>query len=110
MELNQTEHQILGHHSNPGPSPSIAQFGGQLKSPGYSEVPKDCGGYMLLWIFNTAECFVYCSLPQICLDTMLFLSSTGSSFALMAWFFQLLDHLMCVHFQIIPIQLNLPQV
>ncbi len=47
------DHHLLGHHSNQGPSPSIAQFGQEAnsrKSPGYSS-------------------------PDLCLDTILSLSS-----------------------------------
>ncbi len=72
--------------------------------------------YMLLWPFNEAEFFLNSS-PDVWLDANLFLSSTDSSFDPRAWF--LLWYVLsavgpfiktCVPFQIISIQLNLPQV
>ncbi len=72
--------------------------------------------YMLLWPFNETDFFLNSS-PDVWLDTNLFLSSTGSSFDLRAWFllWYALSAVrsfikMCVPFQIISIQLNLPQV
>ena len=40
---------------------------------------------VFLWTFNAAEMFWYPS-PDLCLDTILSLSSTGNYFDLMAWF------------------------
>ena len=66
--------------------------------------------------FNIAEMFWYPS-PNLCLDTILSLSSTDNSFDLMFWF--LLWHALstvgpyidrCVPSQIMSNQLNLPQV
>ncbi len=68
--------------------------------------------YMLLWNFNEAESFL-----KKFFDWNLFLSSTGSSFDLRACFllWYALSAVrpfikMCAPFQIIPNQLNLPQV
>ncbi len=61
------------------------------------------------------NCFLNSS-PDPCLDSILFLSSTGSLFDLKAWIllwyaFSAVRSFIktCVPFQIIPIQLNLPQ-
>ena len=71
---------------------------------------------MLLETFNAAEMFCYPS-PDLCLDTILSLSSSDNYFDFMAWF--LLKHALstvgpgidrCVPFQIISNQFNLPQV
>ncbi len=90
MELNQSDHQCLDHLSNQDPSPSIAQFGQEARS----RKSPDCFKLHPLRIveakcscepstqLNTAEFF--CSLPQICLNTIPSLSSAGHSFDLMA--------------------------
>ncbi len=57
------DHQLIGHHSNQGPSPSIAQFGQEANSS---------SGY---------------SFPDLFLDAILSLNSSGISFDLRAWFF-----------------------
>ncbi len=82
MELNQSGHQCLDHLSNQDPSPLIAQFGQEARS----RKSPDC--------FMEAKCScepstqhnVFCSLPQICLNTILSLSSAGHSFDLIAYF------------------------
>ncbi len=85
MELNQSDHQCLDHLSNQDPS-SIAQFVQEARSKEswlfQTSSIKDYGGQMLLWTFNPEDFF--CSLPQICLNTILSLSSAGHSFDLMA--------------------------
>ncbi len=119
MELK-SDHQVLGHHSNQSPSPSIAQFGQEAsskKNPGcFKLIPKGNKDYMLLWSFNEAEFFMNTS-TDVWLDANLFLSSTNCSFDPRAWFllWYALSAVepfikMCVPFQIIPIQFNLPQV
>ena len=71
---------------------------------------------VFLGTVNAAEMFWYPS-PDLCLDTILSLSSMDNSFYLMSWF--LLWHALstvgpyidrCVPFQIMSNQLNLPQV
>ncbi len=116
-----SDHQVVGHHSNQSPSPSIAQFGleaSSRKSPG-------CSKLLPLRVTETT-CFCEPSMqhhfflnssPDVWFDAILSLSYTGSLFDLRAW--SLLWYAlsavrpfikMCVPFQIISIQLNLPQV
>ncbi len=84
MELNQSDHQVLHHHSNQSPSPSITQFGQETssrKSPGcfkllplrVTETTCFCETSML------QNCFLNSS-PDVWLDSNLFLSSTDCSF------------------------------
>ncbi len=75
----------------------------------------DNEGYMILWTFNEADFFLNFS-PDVWLDANLFLSSTGSYFDPRVWFmlryaFSAVRRFikMRERFQIIPIQLNLPQ-
>ncbi len=83
MELNKDDHQVLGHQSRQGPSPSIAQFGwvtSSWMSPGrpffHSRIMETT---MLLGTFSAAE--IFCCLPQICASIQsCLLSSAGSSF------------------------------
>ncbi len=71
---------------------------------------------VLIRTFNAADIFLYSS-PDVCLDTILSRRSTDNSLDFMAWFV-LLHALLtvgpyidrCVPFQIMPNQLNLPQV
>ncbi len=71
---------------------------------------------MLLWTFNAAEIVLYSS-PDLCLDTILSWRSTDNSLNFMACF--VIWHAvlpvgpyidMCLPFQIMSNQLNLPQV
>ncbi len=87
MELNQNDHQCLDPLSNQDPSPWIAQFGQEARS----RTSPGCFKLHPLRIME-AKCSCepstqqnyFCSLPQICLNTILSLSSAGHSF----------DHLM----------------
>ncbi len=99
-------------------SQSVAQFGQEAssrRSPGCFKLLPLRVTNMLLWAFNAAEILLNSS-PDVWLGAMLFLSSTGSLFDLRAWFllyaFSAVRPFIktCVPFQIIPIQLNLPQV
>ncbi len=47
MELNYSDHQLLGHHTIQSPSPSIAQFGQEASSRKSSSI-KGNRDYMLL--------------------------------------------------------------
>ena len=112
---------VLDHLPDKGPSPLIAQFGQAANSrkslDSYKLLPfKNDEDHAVLGTFNAAEMFWYPS-PDLCLDTILFGSSTDNSFNLMAWF--LLWHALStvgpyidrrVLFQILSNQLNLPQV
>ncbi len=69
MELNSSDHQVLGHHSNQSPSPSIAQFGQEASSK------KKPGCFKLLPLRVTENaCFcdpsmkqnLFWTLPQMC--------------------------------------------
>ncbi len=120
IEFNKSDHQVLGHHSNQSPSPSIVQFcleASSRKSPGCSK----------LLPFRVTETTWFCdasmqhnfflnSSPDVWFDAILSLSSTCSLFDLRAWFLLWYAFLAarpfiktCVPVQIIPIQLNLPQ-
>jgi hypothetical protein len=72
-ELDQSEHQVLGHHLDQGPSPPIAQFGwaaSYRKSlGGYKRLPfKNDGVHCVLGGPSMLEkCFG--TLPQICAST-----------------------------------------
>ncbi len=117
MELNSSDHQLLGHHSNQSPSPSIAQFGQEAsseKNPGcFKPLPlrlteTTCFCDPLMNIFFS-ELFPRCvAWPKPVSELYrLFFCPQGLVFARYALspFIK-----MCVPFQIIPIQLNLPQV
>ncbi len=119
MELNWSDHQILGHQYNQAPSPSIAQFGQEAssrKSPG-------CFKLLLLRITETTcicdplmKQIFFWTLPQMCGLTQTsfwalqaVLLTSGLVFC-SDMHYQLLDLLLRrVPFQIIPIQINLPQ-
>uniref|UniRef100_A0A672SMU7 alpha-1,2-Mannosidase n=1 Tax=Sinocyclocheilus grahami TaxID=75366 RepID=A0A672SMU7_SINGR len=87
--LEDVDHQVLGHHSNQSPSPSVAQFGQESRS-------RKSPGYFKLLPLRVTETTCFCdpsmkhnfflnSSPDVWLDANLFLSSTGSSFDLRAW-------------------------
>ena len=70
---------------------------------------------VLLGTFNAADIFLYPS-PDLCLDTILSLSSAGCSFDVMAWFLlwyalSVANHYIdrCAPFQIMSNKCNLPQ-
>ena len=77
-ELCQSDHRVLGHLPDQGPSPLIAQFGQAASSR------KSLGGSELLPFKNDG--FFWYPSPDLCLDTILSWSSTDNSFDLMAWF------------------------
>ncbi len=121
MALNQSDHQVLQHHSIQSPSPSITQFGQEAsskKSPGcFKRLPLRVTETTCFCDPSMKQNFFLNSSPDVSLDSNLFLSSTGSSFDLRAGFLlwyalSAVEHFikMCVPFQIIPIQLNFPQV
>jgi hypothetical protein len=90
LELYQSDHRVLGHLPDQGPSTPIAQFGlaaSSRKSLGGSKLLpfKNDGGHCVLGTFNDAETFWYPS-PDLCLDTILSQSSMDNSFDQMAWF------------------------
>ncbi len=62
MELNLSDHQVLGHHSRQGPSPPIAQFGcaaHSRKRPGGSKLLPftDYGGHCAHWDLQCCRIF-----------------------------------------------------
>ncbi len=60
MELNYSDHHVLGHHSNQSPSPSVAQFGQEANSK------KNPGCFKLLPLRVTeTTCFCDLSMKQI---------------------------------------------
>ncbi len=93
MELNWSDHQVLGHHTNQSPSPSIAQFGQEAsskKNPGCFKllllrVTDNIKGTCICDPSMKQNCFLNSS-PDVWLDTNLLLSSTGSYFDLRACF------------------------
>ena len=75
LELCQSDHWVLGHLPDQGPSPLIAQFGlaaSSRKGLGGSKVLplNNDEATVFLGIFNAAEMFWYPS-PDLCLDTIL---------------------------------------
>ena len=88
--LCQSDHRVLGHLPDQGRSPLIAQFGRPASSM------KSRGGCKLLTFkINGGHCYWGPSMlqkcfgslhPDLCLDTILSLSSTNNSFDLLAWF------------------------
>ncbi len=97
MELNSSDHQVLGHHSNQSPSPSNDQFGQEASS----KKNPSCSKRLPLWIME-ATCFCdpsmqqifFWTLPQTCgltqsylwaLQTSIFFTS-GLVFALICTF------------------------
>jgi hypothetical protein len=81
-----TDHRVLGHLPDQGPSPPIAQFGQSSKSFGGSKLLQflKMEATVYLGTFNAAEKFWYLS-PDLCLNTILSQSSMDNSFDLMAW-------------------------
>ena len=116
LELCQSDHQVLGHLPEQGPSPPIDQFGqaaSSRKSLGGSKLlPFKNDATVFFGTFNVAEMFG--TLPQISASTQSCLF-TDNSFHLMALF--LLWHSLSTvgsyidrPFQIMSNQLNFPQV
>ena len=100
LELCQSDHRVLGHLPDQGPSPPIAQSLGGSKLLPFKSMK------VFLGTFNAADIFWYPS-PDLYLDTILSQSSMDNSFHLKAWF--LLWHALstvgayidsCVPFQI----------
>ena len=91
MKLCQSDHQVLGHLPDQGPSSLIAQFGraaSSRKSLGGSKlIPflRMMEATVFLGTFNAADIFWHPS-PDLCLNTILYRISTDNSFDLMAWF------------------------
>ena len=86
-ELCQSDHQVLGHLPDQGPSP-VALFGWAASSRvslGINLVPPFKYDGVFLGTVNAAELFCYPS-PDLCRDTILSWSSTDNSFDFMAWF------------------------
>ncbi len=81
MELNQSDYQCLDHLSNQDPSPSIAQSDQEARS---TKSPDCFKLYPLRRPNAPVNRIVFCSLPQICLNRILSLSSAGHSFDLMS--------------------------
>ncbi len=103
MELNSSDHQLLGHHSNQSPSPSIAQFGQEAsseKNPGsFKPLPLRVTETTCFCNPSMKNMFFLNSSPDVWLGPNQFLSSTDCSFDPGAWFFsdihyQLLDLLL----------------
>ena len=103
-----SDHRLLRHLPDQGPSPPIGSLGGS-KLLSFKKAT-------VFETFNAAEMFRYPS-PDLCLHTILSRSSMDNSFDLMALF--LLWHALstvgpyidrCVPFQIMSNQFNLPQV
>uniref|UniRef100_UPI00358F3A5E solute carrier family 45 member 4-like isoform X2 n=1 Tax=Myxine glutinosa TaxID=7769 RepID=UPI00358F3A5E len=91
LELSQSDHRVLGHLSYQGSSPPTAQIcraASSRKSPGCSKLLpfKNYGGHCALGNLQCSRDFFLWASPDLCLDTILSLSSAGSSFDLMAWF------------------------
>ena len=88
LELCQSDHWVLGHLSDQGPSTPFAQFGWAASSKkslvGSKLLPfKNDGGTVFLGTFNAADIFWYPS-PDLCLDTIQSLSSR--TVPLTSWF------------------------
>ena len=89
-ELCQSDHWVLGHLPDQGPSPPIAEIGraaSSRKSLGGSKHLqfKDDGGHCVLGELQCCRHFWYPS-PDLCFDTILSRSSKDNSFDLIAWF------------------------
>ena len=110
LDLCQSDHRVLSHLPDQGPSPSITQFGwaaSSRKSLGYSKLLpfKNDGGHCVLRDFKC--CIFWYPSPDLCLDTILSRRSI--------WTIPLISRLgicsdRCLPFQIMSNQLNLPQV
>jgi hypothetical protein len=112
LELCQSDHRVLGHLPDQGPSLPITQFG-RVASSRVLVVPN----FLHLRMMETTVFLGTVNAADLCHDTILSLSSTDNSFYLMSWF--LFWHALstvrpyidrCVPFQIMSNQLNLPQV
>ncbi len=120
MELTLSDNQVLGHHTNQSPSPSIAQFGQEAssrKNPGcfkllllrVTETTCICDPSMQHIFFWTL--LQMCGLMQSCLWAIQAVILTSGLVFCSDMHYQLFNLLLRrVPFQIIPIQLNLPQV
>jgi hypothetical protein len=89
LELHQSDHLVLGHLSDQGPSPPIAQFrraGSSRKSLGGSKrLPcQNDGGHRVLGPSMLHKCFGALP-PDLCLDTVLSRCATKNSFNLISW-------------------------
>jgi hypothetical protein len=90
LELCQSDHEVLGHLPDQGPSlpqwlslagwPALGRI---LVVPNFFHL-RMMEATVFLGTFNSAEFFCYPS-PDLCLDTILSRSSTDNSFDLMAW-------------------------
>ena len=120
LELCQSDHQVLGHLPDQGPSPPIAQFGwadSSRKSLGGSKLLpfKNDGGH---YVLGDLQCSRNVSVPfPRSVPRNNIVSELYRPIDLMAWF--LLWHALttvgpyidrCVPFQIMSNQWNLPQV
>ena len=110
LEVCQSDHQVLSHLPEQGPSPPIALFGQAASSR------KSLGGFKLLPFNNEGHCFggpsmlqnVFGTLPQICASTQSCLGAL-QTIPSTSWLVRpYIDS--CVPFQIMSNQLNLPQV
>ena len=108
-----SDHRILGHLPDQGPSPPIAQFAGQPNPGRVLVVPnffhlRMMQATVFFWTFNAAEFFWYTS-PDLCRDTIMSLTSwLGFCDDMRCQIWDLIDR--CVPFQIMSNQFNLPQV
>jgi hypothetical protein len=89
MELCQSDHWVIGHLHDQGPSPPIVQFGWATSSRksvvGNKLVPfKNDEGHCVLGDLQCCRRFWYPS-PDLCLNSILSRSSTDNSFDLVAW-------------------------
>jgi hypothetical protein len=89
LALCQSDHWVLGHVPDQGPSPPMVQFarwpalGRVLVVPNFFHLRMMA---TVFWgTFDAAEIFWYLS-PDLCLDTILSQGFTNNSFNLMAWF------------------------
>ena len=89
-ELCQSDHQVLGHLPDKALLPQLLSLAGRPALGRVLVVPnffplRMMEATVFLGIFNAADIFWYPS-PDLCLDTILSLSSTDNSFDLMARF------------------------
>jgi hypothetical protein len=85
-----SDHLVLGHLPDQGPSAPTAQFGRRPAIGRVVELPNFFNLRMMeanvfIGTFNAAEMFWHPS-PDLCLETILSQNSTDNSFNLMAWF------------------------
>ena len=81
LELCPSDHQVIGHIPDKGPSPPMAQFGraaSSRKSLGGSKLPpfKTDGGTCVL---EDIQDIFWCPSSDLCLDKILSQSSTDNS-------------------------------